>query len=191
MNPNVARFIPLAAVTACVLVCLIIVSLIITCTTVNPKLPEFQLDSASLRLNTTEPYVAAAWNFAFVFTNPNRFLAITYESVTTTIIYGEAGVIARTVLPPFFQSSRSQSQVQIQCAAAVGSLHGGAAAGLALDQANGSARFGLAVSALVSYSWVGIIRLGDALLTANCDDLRFALSSHQATGALMHGSSCY
>ncbi|XP_020233854.1 NDR1/HIN1-like protein 10 [Cajanus cajan] len=188
MKPIVFRILACIAFIACI----VVMTLFIIFSVVKPKLPEFRVDSASLtvlNLNNTEPYLTATWNVTLVITNPNHNLAIAYDAVSASVMYGNDAVLARTLLQPFLQKSRSDTALQIHCAVVNEFLHAGLAAGLASDRANGSVQFGLAFWALISYR-AGIFQSSDYRLKANCNALRFAFSPQDGTGALLNSFLC-
>ncbi|XP_061338055.1 NDR1/HIN1-like protein 26 isoform X2 [Gastrolobium bilobum] len=160
MYSFLCRFLAAIAATMAVIALIIFITSLV----LEPELPAFRIDSASVTsLNTTGPELTASFHITLVVTNPNRKLAISYDAVSASISYGEDGVLDSTRLPPFLQKTRSETTLQVQFAVVNDFVGNSVAKGISADRARGSVQFGVTLLSWIRFK-SGIWRWNDHLL---------------------------
>lgn len=117
----------------------------------RPEFPEFRVDSASIaQLNTTSANstMTATWQVSLRVRNPNRKLALVYNTLEAAVLYGE-WELDSTLLPPFSQEKGNETRLHFQAGLLSEYVGESVARGIEKERARGEVEFGVEV-----YGWV-------------------------------------
>ncbi|CAN1855579.1 NDR1/HIN1-like protein 1 [Linum perenne] len=75
----------------------------------RPHKPRFTVAAAAVySLNATAPpFLVAAFQFTLVTRNPNRHVSVTYDCLTTYVLYRNQAITEPVALPPIYQPTRT------------------------------------------------------------------------------------
>ncbi|XP_043691529.1 NDR1/HIN1-like protein 10 [Telopea speciosissima] len=159
----------------------------ITWLVLRPRVPEFQLDSASVSsFNVSSSDLTANWDLAFTVRNPNKKLIVFYDSFDGYVFYGRAQ-LAETSLPPFYQGKRNQTTVQAKFAAASTYVNDYVASSIAADRSQGAVSFNVRLVTWVRFK-SGLWRTRRHWMSVLCRNVRVSFSSNSRVGSLSGGS---
>ncbi|KAK9291186.1 hypothetical protein L1049_009374 [Liquidambar formosana] len=154
----------------------------------KPRLPEFQVDSASVApLNVTKTELSATWDITFRVRNPNEKLSVYYHRIEAWVVYGEEDLLYGTDLPPFYQEKRNETTVEAQLAVVSDTADGYVLRAISEEKARGLVSFDVRVLALINFR-KGVWQTRRHLLRASCEGVIFGFSApNNGTGTLMGG----
>lgn len=134
-----------------VIISIVAVASFITWLILNPEFPEFRVDSASIsQLNTTaaNSTMTATWHLSLRVGNPNKKLALVYNTLEATVLYGE-WELDSTLVPPFSQEKGNKTGLHFQAGLLNEYVGESVASGIERERARGEVEFGVGV-----YGWV-------------------------------------
>ncbi|XP_043716635.1 NDR1/HIN1-like protein 10 [Telopea speciosissima] len=153
---------------------------------IRPRVPEFQLDSASVSyFNVSTSNLTANWDLGFTIRNPNKKLSVYYDSFFVNMLYGRED-LAETSLPPFDQGTRNQTTLRAKFAAASTYVEDNAAKSMAADRSLGAVNFNVKLVSWVRFKSGGW-RTKRHLMSVHCR-VRVSFSSNSRVGYLSDGS---
>jgi hypothetical protein len=153
---------------------------------VNPQLPEFKVEWATVsQLNATGSELTATWDITLLATNPNRKFRINYDRVEASIIYGNHSHIrlGRTPLRPFVLNKRNQTRVAMKLGAVSEWVGHDVSNEISDDRSRGLVTFGVRLMTSVRFK-SGLWLSKSRLLLVSCDRIRFGFSRNNGTGTL-------
>ncbi|KAI4348893.1 hypothetical protein L6164_009559 [Bauhinia variegata] len=161
----------------------------ITWLVLKPRLPHFRVESATVTsLNATGAELTARWDITLSIRNPNRKLAIYYDSLDAKVSYGDYGGLATTHLPPFIQETQNETRVRAQLSVIDEYVDNDVVKDIAAERAVGSVKFGVTVLAWIRFR-TGVWRTRDHVLRVYCDPINISFSNNNGTGSLMGPSN--
>ncbi|XP_042475176.1 NDR1/HIN1-like protein 10 [Macadamia integrifolia] len=158
----------------------------ITWLVLRPRVPEFQLDSASVSsFNVSSSDLTANWDLNFTVRNPNKKLTVFYSNFRGVIFYDRMQ-LAETSLPPFEQGKRNQTTVRAKFAASSTYVDDNLAKSLATDRSQGAVSFNVRLVTWVKFK-TGWWRTRMHWMSVHCSDVRISFKSNSGVGSLTGG----
>lgn len=157
----------------------------ITWLVLKPRLPEFQVDSASVSpLNLTGSELTATWNLTLLVRNPNTKLRIYYDSVKASLVYGNGQVLGTTPLAPFFQGKKNETRIRVELSAVDEYVSEDVVTKISGERARGSVGFEVSVFASVMFRTGSWWRSRQCLLRVYCDQVQIGFGTNNGSGSL-------
>ncbi|KAH7837591.1 hypothetical protein Vadar_015591 [Vaccinium darrowii] len=154
----------------------------------RPRLPDFQVDSATLtNFNlSSSSSITGNWDIRFTVRNPNHKITFYYDHITAAVYYKDES-LSETTVTPFVQATRNQTAVRATFAAAAAYVDKSVVDGINGDKTSrGSVNFNVRILARVRLK-AGWWRARQRYLRVYCGDLAVGMSSNNTTGGTLVG----
>ncbi|KAJ4979476.1 hypothetical protein NE237_010256 [Protea cynaroides] len=182
-----ATFFRRLIIAAIALVIIIGIISFITWLVLRPRVPEVQLDSATVSsFNVSTSGLSANWDLAFTVRNPNKKLSVSYGSFLGFMLYGRVE-LTQTTLPPFDQGKMNQTTVRARFAAASTYMGTYDAQNIAADRSRGAVNFNVRLTTWARFK-TGVWMTRRHVMSVYCSNVRLSFSSNSGVGSLAGGS---
>lgn len=154
----------------------------------KPEFPEFRVDSASIaQLNTSSANstMTAAWQLSLRVRNPNKKLALVYNTLEATVLYG-GWELDSTLVPPFSQEKGNETRLHFQAGLLSEYVGESVARGIESDRARGAVEFGIGVCGWVRYK-AGRWSMRWRFMNVSCDGVKIGVSNDGGTAGDLVG----